>query len=403
MLRKFSLQIGLKFLSILLSLFIARWVIANLDTNSVKDYTVIGSYNNTILMAITLGLPALVQKYYTNVTDRTVLANFWATVSVLRFGSFFLGLGLLALCFPIMNVTSWQAAIALYCAQFILLADTSYRSITDARGRSWQFSLTDFIGKGLLLGLVLLLSNVLKLDLVGFSLVSIVAYFIAFVCDILWQKGDTGWGRFDTGILRLELGAIGFLVLTDFVTALYLRTDVPFLNYLRFSDTQIVSYSNAYKLFEIATVIPALMMPVIASQTRQKLNNQLISKKNLIVAFAQSFGFGVVLLILANLFSPLAVWLLDPSLKFPATQGYFQLLTPVLLILFPIVLANDLINLSGLEKYQFRSKLITAIFAIGCYTLLIPRFGPLGAVISTVAFFGLELFVKLWFVYKYVN
>ena len=399
---KITLQLGLKFLSIFFSLLISRWLITNFDASVFKDYTVITAFNGIVLMAITFGIPTIVQKYYTKYTDSSELGDFWATVTGFRLITFLIGLILLWLLYPFIGSANIQAIFLLYVAQFILLADNSYRSIVDSQNRSWQFSMTDLVGKGLLFGFVVLVAVWFKLNLVCFALLSIAAYGIAFVCDIIWQKKHTPKGKFHLSLFKVEMRAIGFLTLAEMVTALYLKTDVPFLSYLKFSDSNIVSYASAYKLFEIATVIPGLMMPVIASKVKREMVAK-VETGNLVKEFAKAFGLGLVLFGLALLLAPVGSWLIDPKNLYPDITTYFKWLSPILILLFPVILANDLINLSGLEKMQLWSKVITAIFVILAYIVLIPTYGPAGAILATIGGFVVELVVKGWIVFRYVK
>jgi O-antigen/teichoic acid export membrane protein len=464
MLKKTLLQVGIKFLAIACGIFITRWQVGNFTTEDFANYGLILSYNSIVLMAVSWGLPQIIQKVFTNKSELTVilseaknpvnvdrdfnkechpeldsgskmfvvgentsslhaapfeksgishnssssnisdfnLSNFWTTTIVLRLVSYLAGLVIIFFTYRLSQTSDLIAVIGIFTAQFILLADLAFRSIADSNNKSWQFSVTDLLGKLILVGLMYASVKFFTPSILGFAVISILAYSLSLLVDAFWQRQNYSWGKFDLNIIKVELGAIGFLTLADIINGLYSKTDLLFLRYFNFDLFQVASYSNAYKLFEIATIIPGLTMPVLASVLRKKLNNHEINKKSLIKYYGIVIGVGVLTTFAVNIFAQIGIWLIDPNGKYDSLN-LLRILSLILIVLFPTLLSSDLLNVSGLEKKQFWSKLWTAGLALILYIVLIPMFGSVGAASATLIFFTFELVVKSWYVYRWVE
>jgi O-antigen/teichoic acid export membrane protein len=471
MLQKTLLQVGIKFLAIACGIFITRWQVSNFSTQDFANYSLILAYNSIVLMAVSWGLPQIIQKVFTNkdvvkypndlkaeigelplakglaaqadwgyksdaaLNDSTAtsgdtvvaftnisskshsgtgsfatlkmteffdLANFWTTTTILRLLSYLVGLIIIFLTYKLSQTTDLIVIIGIFTAQFILLADLAFRSIADSNNKSWQFSVTDLVGKLILVFFMYFSVQFFKASIICFAAISIVAYSTSLLIDGFWQRKNYSWGKFDFAIIKLELGAIGFLTLADIVNGLYSKTDLLFLRYFNFDLVAVASYSNAYKLFEIATIIPGLTMPVLASILRKKLNSREITKKALIRYYEIALGVGVLTTLAVNFFAQTGIWLIDPSGKYDSLN-LLRILSLILVVLFPTLLSSDLLNVSGLEKKQFWSKFWTAGLALVLYIVLIPIYGGVGAAFATLIFFTFELVVKTWYVYRYLN
>jgi hypothetical protein len=342
MIKKTLSQVGIKFLAIACGIFITRWQVGNFSTEDFANYGLILSYNSIVLMAVTWGLPQIIQKVFTNkdllnhekavginsplegwqsqtdwvdksdvaqnvdteaVSTKDIshssnagkvpqffgqplsgsispqidcnlklsinLSNFWTTTVALRLASYLVGLILIFFTYRLSQTSDLISVIGIFTAQFILLADLAFRSIADSNNKSWQFSVTDLLGKLILVGLMFVSVQFFRPSIIGFAAISILAYSISLLADAFWQRKNYSWGKFDLNIIKVEIGAIGFLTLADIINGLYSKTDLLFLRYFNFDLFQVASYSNAYKLFEIATIIPGLTMPVLASILRK--------------------------------------------------------------------------------------------------------------------------------------
>ncbi len=403
MFKKMILQVGIKFLAIICGIFVARWLNNNLTIQENADYAVIVSYNSTLLLLVTLGLPTLTQKFYTNIDDQKMLANYWATSVWIRLASYVVSLIIIVLSHRLVGIKDLYLTLAIFSAQFILLADQAYRSICDSKGKSWQFSTTDLVGKIILVMGLYGSYLVFKPTLWIFASLSILAYTICIVLDSIWQKKDTTFGKFDVTIIKSELGAIGFLSLSDIINGIYSKTDVLFLKNTLVSNIDLVSYSNGYKLFEIVTIVSGLTMPVLGSKLIQKLKVNPESRSEFPKYYAIVTLAGILIGLGTFALSGVAAWVIDPTGRYIQTKGILSLLSIVVAILFPTLLSSDLLNLSGMERKQFWSKVITGLVAIIGYLILIPKYGIWGAGYATIIFFSVECVVKGYFVWRYVK
>jgi O-antigen/teichoic acid export membrane protein len=474
MLKKTLSQVGIKFLAIACGIFITRWQVGNFSIEDFANYGLILSYNSIILMAVSWGLPQIIQKVFTNrevinvnnsksvgvnsplegwqakpdgvfqsgenntsiltqngdteagsaptfsatsntgigsfatlkmtgfLSNSFSLSNFWTTTLALRLASYIVGLIIIFFTYRLSQTSDLISIIGIFTAQFILLADLAFRSIADSNNKSWQFSVTDLVGKLILVCLMYVSVQFFRPSIIGFALISILAYLISLLIDGFWQRKNYSWGKFDLNIIKVELGAIGFLTLADIINGLYSKTDLLFLRYFNFDLFQVASYANAYKLFEIATIIPGLTMPVLASMLRKKLNSGEITKKTLIKYYGITLGVGALTTIAVNIFAQTGIWLIDPTGKYESLN-LLRILSLILIVLFPTLLSSDLLNVSGLEKKQFWSKFYTAGLALVLYIVLIPMYGGVGAALATLCFFSFELLLKSWYVWRWVE
>ena len=403
MFKKMILQVGIKFLAIICGIFVARWLNNNLSVQENADYAVIVSYNSTLLLLVTLGLPTLTQKFYTNTEDKKILANYWATSVWIRLASYILSLVVIILTYKLIGIKDLYLTVAIFSAQFILLADQAYRSICDSRGKSWQFSTTDLVGKLILVAGLYESYLVFKPTLWVFAFLSIIAYTICIFLDSIWQKKDTTFGKFDISIIKSELGAIGFLSLSDIINGIYSKTDILFLKNTVVSNVDLVSYSNGYKLFEIVTIVSGLTMPVLGSKLIQKLKIDKTARNEFPKYYAIVTLAGILIGLSTFALSGIAAWAIDPSGIYNQTQSVLSLLSIIVAILFPTLLSSDLLNLSGMERKQFWSKVITGLVALIGYITLIPKYGIWGAGYTTIIFFAVECVVKGYFVWRFVK
>lgn len=286
----FILQIGLKFAAIGLGIFIVRFQNTSLPKTELAELTKINAYTISILGFVTLGIPQIIQKFYThNYHDfqnkKQEFAEFWTSFLIFRILSYFFAILIILTSFGLSGSNNLFAIIGLFSAQFIILADISFRSVADSVGKSWQFSFSDFFGKGVLvLGLLIVtggqfLANTIQIsNFSWFIILSILAYFAAFCVDFIWQKKLTPLTfisfKVFSQVWETNRSEIIFLGISSFLTSLFLRTDILILDYFKPNSDSLVGYSNSYRLFEIASVVPSLIVPVLASRFWQKCQRE---------------------------------------------------------------------------------------------------------------------------------
>lgn len=411
------LQITLKFIGIFTGIFVSRWVVQNVSESSLSDYYIAGAYVLTIVSIIDLGISRLVQKFYTNPHKDSEVSKFWSSMQFFRILTFFLGVFIISLTYKISGISDLKLIYTIFIINFILVVDLSYRSIVDSKGIGWQYSLTDLISKIILVFLIFNASlfQVFNLDPLNYFLfVSIISYSIGLITDVIWQRKYTKLSKIsinDLGKYTKKLLLLGFIIA---IVALYTVTDKIFLKRFGFSDFEINSYGNAYKLYELLLVIPGLIVPVLASRAKFEIDNSFsvflqnlqnyINLKTSLKLNRQKFSFifylliSTVISVLVSLFifniSPFAIQIIDPALKYSLSIDILKILSISLPFASIAVFVSYFMIFIHLEKYDLIVAIITFIFTITCYYYGIKQFGAFGAAWSTVLLYLCDLSIK---------
>ena len=413
-------QTFIKILATALGLYTTRWLISHTTGSDYNAYLVVIDFSQIILTLIELGIPKLVQKFYTNDHEPSDIPAFWTAFSYLRVLSYFVGIVLIALTFRFSSVDSLGLILGIFSLQFILLTDVAFRSICDAKGHTWQFSLTD-LGNRLLLVGGLLAFDIFRLDYNGlqyFLWVTCFSYLAGFIADAIWQRQYYSFGRLDLSVLRKYLKPIFYLGLSGFTVAMYMQTRKIILNNYGFEEVLVNGFGNAEKIFTLVTIIPGLTMPMVASLVKKRLSSGTLSKlgqwfyqswswtksKSIISEwFIYTLGLSLLLTLGMLVFGPLILWLVDSQNKYASALQILPILSLGMLPFTPVIfLANLIVFLNG-EKYELYGTSILAVFGLSLYFLLIPSYGIFGAAWATVAIFFLDLILKVFFIAKILN
>lgn len=382
-----TLQVLIKLLAVGLGIFTARWLNKNLLPSEYESYNLVLSYTPLILGTISFGISNIIQKVYTHKDDKDKIKDFWTTLNTFRILTYVVGLVLIAITSPLSQTNNLGYIVAIFSAQFILFADLNYRAVVDAKGKSWQFSITDFIGKLVLISSIYfilpLVPNIFKLNnLSAFITISILANLFSYGLDFLWQKKYTPIGVFKISILGQYKNEMLYLAVVGIVENAYLITDKLYLKFFNYNSFAINGYANAYKLLEIASIIPNLTMPVLASFLVKKM----ISKENFAwrPSALLSFLVGLTIAIGFLFTAPIFLKVIDPSnYYFTESIKVIPILSIVLIMAFPISLLSFLsILLNGEKNVLFGSLTMFVVYHI-LYITLIPPFGIIGAAIAS--------------------
>jgi O-antigen/teichoic acid export membrane protein len=416
------IQIVIKFLAVGLGLYTARWSISNIDTNTLSDFNILLAFSATLIMILNFGLHNILQRHYTLNADKAKKDSMFSTMMILRILGLPLGLLLVVIFLPLSGVNNLDLGLKIFAMLYILLIDINFKSITDALGTSWKFSITDFISKTLIVVLLALsvkykISGIEPVDI--FVGVSIFSSIIALIIDANWQKPNYTITKMDFSILKENKKSILYLGLTSILASLYIVTDKLFLKHLDFPDSEIVAYSNAYRLYELATIIPGITTPVISSFANKRINStemakvdykfyqilnkikKLSPKKSIFLQYLLiNISFSLVVTVLLVLIGPLVIKFIDSDLKYPLA---FDVLPILALSLVPVSIIGYLgvmIILFGGEKNDFISYIFIAIFGLITYSIFIPAYGAIGASISTLLIFIFDIIIKLLLIRK---
>lgn len=414
-----GINIIIKFASIALGILTTRWLVVNASINEYEIFNLSTAYIAMIIPFISWGIPALIQKAYTHYTDVAILSRYWTTYMTIRVGSFFVGLVLVLLTQSLAQTNNFLIIFLIYITQFILITDLSYRTVCDARGKSWQYSLSDLIARVAFVTLLYLslwthFSNILLV----YVLATIISNAIGLIIDFFVQRKVTPISAFDVQILKDNYKPILYLTVSAIILAFYLNTDKLFLKYFGESAIGINSYFNAYKLFDVILVIPGLSIPVIASVVIKKIkqnqlsfigykiaskfkikplhNQNIIISEWLIIACAiATFSYIGVSLLGKHL-----ILIIDPQLKYPDSIPILYILA---LAIFPVSVGQffGVLNIfNNGELYEFYTSIIVGIITILSYITFISWFGTTGAAVSTLICFSVDCLLKIYFFFK---
>jgi O-antigen/teichoic acid export membrane protein len=406
--------VAIKFIAVFIGLFTYRWLNVYIEKDSLRDFNIILSLCGVLYAIVNFGIPTLITKLYTNKSEFDNQANGWYTLFVLRIFSYFIGLLLLLVSLPLIGIADIFLGFWIFTLGFILIVDLSYRAVTDSIGNSWQFSSTDVIGKlFLLIGLVVIGYFKRPANLFEYVLISTVAYLITLVLDIIWQNKNITWGKFDKNFIMKNKNIISYLTISNILIASFALTDKLFLNGFGASSEEIVGYSNAYKLFELFAIIPGLSVPILSSFSKKRADNDKLGQfevkvKNFLQinnnqkAILISFGFiacliGVSIYTVSIILGPLILNIIDPMNKYPAEFTALPILMFGIIMLPLNQYLSSIMQLYDKTIHDTSTYLIQAICGLLLYTILIGKFGYVGAAISTTAIYFVELIVRLYF------
>jgi len=414
-------QTIIKLLATALGLYTTSWLVSHTTVSEYAEFTVVISYVTIIQTIIVLGIPNLIQKFYTYNETIENIANFWTSMVCLRLASYGLGIVLILFSYLLSTSTNLVLIIATFSSQFLILADELFRSICDAKGRTWQYSLTDLLER---LGFVLLL--ILHAQGWWLTEVSSLWYFIGtsfltrslvILVDAWWQREFLAWGWPSLEIFRANFWPIIYLSLSGITVALFNHTRQLIISFYGASELVLGAFYNANKLFSIALIVPGMTMPMIASLVVKRAKQQQttwlsqwlsrklnFSNKPAIIGefLVYSLVFGVILSLGLWLTAPLGVWLIDFNSKYPTGFTVDQLrILGLSLVTYPtVILISHLLVFFDHEKYEFFSTVLMSGLGLAVYFSLAKLFGPYGIAGGVVLVNLIDLIVKLFLLRK---
>lgn len=459
-----GLNVGIKFLAVGLGFYTSFWLNSYLNSEELRLYNLIISFTPVVLSLIDMGLPSLMQKAYTNdyhpdkegVQENgpnQKIRDIWTTLNIIRLATYGIGFVLIFMLQRLSNVDDLGLILLIFTAQYILLTDLNYQAVCNAVDKAWQYSITDFISKAtLIIGLLLFAfgwtNNITSpfyysasgsINISGaispvwyFAIVSLLANLVAIFADGFWQRKHTKWGRFQWAIVKGTLAPIILLSVGKIIFSSYLTTHRLFLD--RFVDSEVLNgYTNASRLLEIATIVPALTMPTIASIVQRQFiagdsQNQLVFDKirlpkvsnwlqmifrakdnnnfalqSLIQWIVLTTIMGIVCYLGLALFGPVAIWIIQLNRDYPSAYLTLSIMAVGILPTFVSTFTSHILVFNGHEKLEVASIFITGIITLSLYFVLIPGYGLVGAAFASSLSFFILAFVRAFYAVRIVS
>ncbi len=397
-----------KVLAVFLGIFTNRWLVQNLPPENLSTYFLILSYNSLIIQSLGFGIYPLIQKFYTNKEHEHNLPNIWATFNIVRFVTYFIAILIILASYH--YVSSFQEdqlyfILVLFSAQFLLEIDSHYQGVCNAKGNTWQFSLTDLISKILLLIILFGISWMIKdTDLFIFYIWAVfLTNLVSLVIDAIWQRKYTKWGRFEFNLLKQNLPTMIFLMMSGLVSSIYENIDRLILDYFQSSQEVIIAYANAYtNLFDKSKIVVLIAIPTLASFLKKRIDetsfsatNWFARHKNFLFSFLLVFIIGLATFIGLTIFGPWVLKFIDPKGKYDLSFQVLPILAFALVPYFLNVFIFILIALKNGEKFNFAIEFISLIFALTLYFILIPQMSLFGAAYATLFTYSFGLIIRL--------
>ena len=397
----FSLTIFIKSLALGISLYTSRWLVVNLNSKEFATYNVSLAYIATLLPFLIFGIPHVVHKFYTNKYSVDEKNSFWTTISLLRLGTFFIGLLLIFLTYKITRIENLNTILLIYISNFILITDLNYKSITDSVGKSWQFMSTDLLSKISLFIFIFVYSSLqLRYSQIDYFLyASIISYGLSLFADSFIQNKYIGFGKPRFKIFRENFKTIFFISAALIFSSLYTATDKLIMSWFELGDSAINSYSNAYRVYDTILFIPGVLIPMIASIAKKQMDNhkgadvkfrQRIFLKYLFLSFLVGLATTFVTLILG---SPI-IKVIDPLSQYSSTLQILPILVLAIPFLSSAVYISYLMVFIEVEKYDVIVAFLAGIFGFVAYYFAIQKFSFYGAAIVTILIYIVDLFIK---------
>jgi O-antigen/teichoic acid export membrane protein len=405
--KKLALQVIIKLIAVAVGILTSRWLNDYLTNEQRSLFTTVSAISILVVGILEFGLPRLIQKYFTNWHDKEEIGHYWSTMWLIRVGSLVLALPVLGLCNYFFKINDFWLLFSLYLTQFILISDQSFRGLLDAKGKGFLFSATDLVGKLILItGLYFIVGKILgQTGIWTFVWSAGIGYGLSFAIDWFLTRKMVNFKSPSWTIWQDNYKQIGLLTLSSLVATTYIRTDVLYLNYFGATAQAINSYDNAFKLYEVATVAPGVLIPTISSHLKKLIDkgqNQLEKRKIIqkYLALSLCFGFGCTLSVLV--FGNLGLWLTGAITKYLLAAVYLPILALALLFFPTVILISNLFIFFGEEKRETQSVIVVAIYSFFAYTILVSQFGAIGASWANVSLLFFDFVVKLFLFWKYI-
>lgn len=329
-------------------------------------------------------------KYLTNVTFMKIV------LSVITFGLIILTINTLSYPKQIIQVT-YIASIAMITGSFA----GTFSAIFRAYEKMTYLSIVQISSSILMLGGVLLVIFyqfsifwIISISLI-ISIISLSAFLVLYLKYFTKLKIEYDWSFCKNALKESwPMGAVAICVM------LYFRIDTVMLSLMK-DETAVGLYSAAYRLSEMTTVIPGILMASVFPVMAQYFNS---SKDSFNLAYNKSVKY---LLYLALPMALIVTLLAEPIInlvygaQFAGSIGALQVLIWASAIMYVTMTIGTTIVTANRQIFHLKLALIATALNIILNLIFIPRYGYIGASATTMVteFYGLV--VGIFFLHRW--
>jgi O-antigen/teichoic acid export membrane protein len=296
-----------------------------------------------------------------------------------------------------------KVGVAISAAAFVFLSVSQVLvSYFQKALRLIVVSVAENVGRLVLIGGVFFAIH-FNLGLMNILVWSLLANFVNLLINYFWcAKFLRLRPRFDVAVWKEIWHRAWPFALSISLNLIYLKGDTIILSLFR-SQAEVGLYGATYRILDILTMIPTLIMGVaLPVLTRLWLEN----REDFYVLMQKIFDVFLMLavpIVAGTLILADKIMVFVAGAEFEAAGGILR----ILIIAAGAILLNGLsgyavVALHQQKKMMFGYMLTAALTLIGYFTT-IPRFGYLGAAWFTVFSETLILFLTSWVVYKTSN
>lgn len=405
------LSLIIKFSAVVISLFINRWRNSNLSSQELADYNLIITISSLTLIALGFGINNVIQRYCTNldpIVDKNKLISIWTTLNLFRIFTYFLGLTILFIFSITYNLKDLLTLFIIFTAQFLILLDFNFKAVSDARGKTLFFSITDVLSKIFIICILMIQSTDSITNKLQF--LALILFFSYLVMNILDYFYNSRFIQFDLKLVNLAIikeNSFLAIAFSTIITSIYLTSDRLILRYY-VNNIQYNGYVNAYTLFEVVGIGAGVTVPLISSIIKKRINANIdkstkMESFNKIIKIYLVYSFMAA--ILFYIFSPIIIKFIDVDNKYYES---FKVAIPILSISVFFSYFNSLISylyfLFGKEKVELKIQMINLIITMLSYYILISNYGVVGASIATLIMYLTDFTLRLlYFKFRFLK
>jgi O-antigen/teichoic acid export membrane protein len=179
-------------------------------------------------------------------------------------------------------------------------------------------------------------------------------------------------------------------------------SDRLFLKSFGTDSALINGYSEAYKLLEIAFVVPGLTMPAVASLWKKTVKKEGLQLGKLGQLVGVTVGLGTLSCLGLVILGPLALQLIQKNVYESAYQ-VLPILALSLIFFFLIIFFKNVLIFFNRERVELMISGVTGVTAVGLYIVLIGKYGVVGAAWSSVLVFAIGAITSSGFVWRTIR